>query len=104
MKKTVELALVVFAISFLASCASFNGVVLPEIIPRAEKTFTVNHEGTIEVIGQGHMIVQPKHWLYVQCGRWGGCYMRCRGKTNSCKKIATDSKLDVNYIFSQAGP
>ncbi len=103
MKKTVELALVVFAISFLASCASSNGVVLLEMIPGAEKTFTSNHEETIEIIGQGHMIAQPKHWLYVQCGHWSGCYMRCQGKINSCKKIATDSKLDVDYIFSQAG-
>ncbi len=101
MKNKMKLILMVFAISFLTSCA-YNGVVLPKIIPGAERTFTVNEEGTVEIIGQD-MITEPTHWLYVQCDHWSGCYMRCQGKINSCKKVATDSKLDVGYISSRSG-
>ena len=101
MKNKMKLILMVFAISFLTSCAS-NGVVLPKITSGAERTFTVNEEGTVEIIGQD-MITEPTHWLYVQCDHWSGCYMRCQGKINSCKKVATDSKLNVDYISSRSG-
>lgn len=91
----------VFAISFLTSCAS-NGVVLPKMLPGAEKTFEVNTDGTVEILGQD-MITEPTHWLYVECDHWSGCYMRCQGKIASCKKVAADSQLDVDYIFSRTG-
>jgi len=101
MKKRIGLLLLIFAVSFLTSCAS-NGVVLPKMVPGAEKTFTVNEAGTVEIIGQD-MITEPTHWLYVDCDHWSGCYMRCQGQLQSCKKVATDSTLDVKYIQSRTG-
>ncbi len=102
MKNRMKLILMVFAVSFLTSCAS-SSLVLPKMIPEAEKTFTVNSRtGTVEIIGQD-MTTEPTHWLYAQCDHWSGCYMRCQGKINSCKKITTDFKLGVNHVFSQAG-
>ena len=50
MKKTLRLILIIFVLSFLASCAS-NGVVLPKSKPGAVKTYTVNEEGTVEMLG-----------------------------------------------------
>jgi len=98
MKKTIGLTLIVFAISFLTSCAS-NGLVLPKTIPGAVKTYTVNQEGTVEILGQD-IKTKPTHWLYVQCDHWSGCYMRCQGEINSCKKVVKDSKLLLDYVVS----
>lgn len=101
MKKGMKLVLMIFVISLLASCAS-NGVILPKMVSGTEKTFTVNEKGTVEILGQD-MITEPTHWLYVECDHWSGCYMRCQGKINSCKKVATDSGLEVHYIYSRTG-
>ncbi len=98
MKKGLKLILIVFVLSFLASCAA-KGITLPKTIPGAVKTYTVNEEGTVEILGQD-MTPHPKHWLYVRCDHWSGCYMRCQGKINSCKKIATDSDFLVDYVIS----
>lgn len=103
MKNKVRLILMVFAVSFLTSCASNSGV-LSNISPGAEKNLTVtNDAGTVEITGQD-MTTESTHWLYVECDHWSGCYMRCQGKINSCKKVTTDYKLDVDYTFSQVGP
>jgi hypothetical protein len=101
MKKRMSLILIIFAISFLASCAS-NGVVLPKTIPGAVKTYTVNDEGTVEMLGQD-MKTEPKHWLYISCNHWSGCYMRCQGEIKSCKKVAKDSDFKVDYVVSPSG-
>lgn len=101
MKKRMGLVLIIFAIFFLASCAS-NGVILPKTIPGAVKTYSVNDNGTVEILGQD-MLTEPTHWLYVECEHWSGCYMRCQGQINSCKKVAADSELEVDYTFSQFG-
>jgi hypothetical protein len=101
MKKGISLTLAVFVISFLASCAS-NTLVLPKTIPGAVKTYTVNPEGTVEIMGQD-MKTSPQHWLYVDCDHWSGCYMRCQGEINSCKKVAKDSGFQVDYIASPTG-
>ena len=101
MKKTLRLILIIFVLSFLASCAS-NGVVLPKSKPGAVKTYTVNEEGTVEMLGQD-MKTEPKHWLYISCNHWSGCYMRCQGEIKSCKKVATDSDFKVDYIVSPNG-
>ena len=50
MKKAIELTLIVFVVSFLTSCAS-NGIVLSKTIPGAVKTYTVNQQGTVEILG-----------------------------------------------------
>ena len=98
MKKTIELTLIVFAISFLTSCTS-NGIALPKTIPGTVKTYTVNQEGTVEILGHD-IKTEPKHWLYISCDHWSGCYMRCQGKINFCKKVARDSEFPVDYIVS----
>ena len=98
MKKTIELTLMVFAISFLTSCAS-NGIVLPKTIQGAVKTYTVNQEGTVEILGQD-LKAEPKHWLYIRCDHWSGCYMRCQGEISSCKKVAKDTEFLVDYTVS----
>jgi hypothetical protein len=101
MKKTLGLILIFFAISFLTSCAS-NDIVIPKTIPGDVKTYAVNDGGTVEMLGQD-MTTELKHWLYVRCNHWSGCYMRCQGEINSCKKVAKDSNFKVGYIVSPSG-
>ena len=100
MKKGMELILIIFVISFLTSCAS-NGTALHKTIPGAVKTYTVNQKGTVEILGQD-MKAQPKHWLYIRCNHWSGCYMHCQGEIKSCKKVAKDSEFLVGYVVSPA--
>jgi len=100
MKKGMELILIIFVISFLNSCAS-NGAALHKTIPGAVKTYTVNQKGTVEILGQD-MKAQSKHWLYIRCNHWSGCYMRCQGEIKSCKKVAKDSEFLVGYVVSPA--
>ena len=95
MKKTIELTLIVFAISFLTSCTS----AIPKTIPGTVKTYTVNQEGTVEILGHD-IKTEPKYWLYIRCDHWSGCYMRCQGKINFCKKVARDSEFPLDYIVS----
>ena len=87
-----------FAIFFLTSCAP-NSIILPKTLHGVVKTYTVNDKGTVEILGQD-MTTEPMHWLYVECGHWSGCYMRCQGKVKSCKKVVIDYKLDVDHIIS----
>jgi hypothetical protein len=101
MKKILGLTLIVFAISFLSACAS-NDLVLPKTIAGDVKTYTVNDQGTVEMLGQD-MKTAKKHWLYVRCNHWSGCYMRCQGEINSCKKVAKDAQLKVDYVVSPDG-
>ena len=98
MKKAIELTLIVFVVSFLTSCAS-NGTALHKTIPGAVKTYTVNQKGTVEILGQD-MKAQSKHWLYIRCNHWSGCYMRCQGEIKSCKKVARYSNFLVEYVGS----
>ena len=98
MKKRIELILFVFAISFLVSCAG-QEVVLSKTVPGVVKTYTVNDRGTVEILNQD-LSVEPRHWLYINCNHWSGCYMRCQGKLKSCKKVAKDSNFKVDYTYS----
>ncbi len=97
MRKRMQFVLLVFAITFLTSCGS-HGMVHLKPSPGAEKIYTVNDSGTVEILGQD-MKLEPTHWLYVECEHWSGCFMRCQGKKSSCKRVAIDSKLDVDYIL-----
>jgi hypothetical protein len=111
MKKRIQLILFIFAISFLTSCTSIqkinnfftisNGIVLPKTITGTVKTYSVNEKGTVEILGQKN--INDMHWLYVECGYWSGCYMRCQGQVDSCKKVARGSKIEVEYILSRSG-
>ena len=111
MKKRMALVIIIFAISFLTSCTSMqklnnffsmnNGVVLPKTNPDAVKTYSINDKGTVEILGQE--MIKDTHWLYVKCDYWSGCYMRCQGQIDSCKRVARDSQIQVDYIFSRSG-
>jgi hypothetical protein len=101
MEKRMGLILMVFTIFFLTSCAS-NSIILPKTLQGMVKTYTVNDEGTVEILGQ-NMAIEPMHWIYVECDHWSGCYMRCQGKIKSCEKVAIDYKLDLDHIFSDNG-
>jgi hypothetical protein len=101
MKKRMELIFIVFTIFFITSCAS-NSIIIPKTLQVMVKTYTVNDNGTVLVLGQD-MTTKPMHWLFIECDHWSGCYMRCQGKIKSCKKIVIDYKLDVDYIFSDNG-
>ena len=102
MKKNMSLILMFFAITFLTSCASngtfnpSNGILVPKN-PGSLKNYSVNDKGTVEILGQKN--ITDMHWMYVECDYWSGCYMRCQGKIDSCKQVATDSK----YIHSRPG-
>ena len=109
MKENIKLILMIFIILFLTSCASngmfsaSNGIfsaadgILVSKNPGSVKTFSVNDKGTVEILGQKR--ITNMHWFYVECDHWSGCYMRCEGKIDSCKQVATDSK----YIYSRPG-
>jgi hypothetical protein len=101
MKKRMRLILMVFAIFFLTSCTS-NSIILPNTLHGMVKSYTVSDNGTVEILGQ-NMTTEPMHWLYIECDHWSGCYMRCQGKVNSCKKVVINYKLDLNNIFSDNG-
>jgi hypothetical protein len=111
MKKIMELVIIIFAISFLTSCSSIqkinnfftieNGIVLPNAAPGTAKYFSINEKGTVEITGQ-HRITDT-HWLYVKCDYWSGCYMRCQGQIDSCKQVAKDSQIEIEYILSRPG-
>ena len=102
MKKNMAFILMFFAITFLTSCASNgifntpNGILVPKN-PGSFKNYSVNDKGTVEILGQKN--ITDMHWMYVECDYWSGCYMRCQGKIDSCKQVATDSK----YIHSRPG-
>jgi len=96
MKKGMGLFLLVIVISFLTSCGP--SIIMPKTIQGVVKTYTINPQGTVEIIGQ-EMLTET-HWLFVDCDHWSGCYMRCQGEINSCKKVATDSKLVIENISS----
>ena len=101
MKKRKTLLLMFFAVFFLTSCTP-NSIIVPNTLHGMVKTYTVNDEGTVEILGQD-MTTEPMHWLYIECDHWSGCYMRCQGKVKSCKKVVIDYKLDVDHIFSDNG-
>ena len=100
MKKRMRLILMVFAIFFLTSCTS-NSIILPNTLHGMVKSYTVSDNGTVEILGQE--MIKDTHWLYVKCDYWSGCYMRCQGQIDSCKRVAKNSQIEVEYIFSRSG-
>ncbi len=41
-----------------------------------------------------------RHWVYIKCNHWAGCYMRCIGKLNSCEALAKSASWEEIYLFS----
>ena len=37
-------------------------------------------------------------WVDVECDHWAGCFMRCDGPKQQCRKLAEDSNFTVNSI------
>jgi hypothetical protein len=95
MKKKLGLILMVFAISFLTSCAS-NDILISKN-PGSANNYSVNDKGTVEILGE--KTITDMHWMYVECDHWSGCYVRCQGQLDSCKQVETESK----YIHTRPG-
>ena len=59
-----------------------------------------------DVIGGSVVIKNSKpkdmarHWVFVKCDHWAGCYMRCVGKLNICEKLAATVAWEEIYLFS----
>lgn len=117
MKKGMVLLGAMISIFLLNSCASGDAccntkeepikhIVIPEAVeipqtfPGADKIFTVNNVGTVEII-ENDIKSQSMHWLFVSCEHWSGCYMRCQGPKKTCKSIAKKSDLKVSHILSR---
>ena len=46
-----------------------------------------------------------RHWVFISCDHWAGCYMRCIGKLKACEKLAETVSWKEIYLFSdKAGP
>ncbi len=41
-----------------------------------------------------------RHWVYMKCDHWAGCYMRCIGRLNACEYIAETVSWKELYLFS----
>jgi len=59
-------------------------------------------------VGQGEVLTPPgnenkevKHWLFVECDYWAGCYMPCLGTLKACLNVAQKAKWTVISVFSQ---
>ena len=98
MNKGIVLLGTISALFLFTSCAS-NHAGVPKAFPGSPEIFKVNNAGTVEV-KVDNIKNQPMHWIFVSCNHWSGCYMRCQGKINSCKKVARDSEFPVDYIVS----
>ena len=40
-----------------------------------------------------------RQWIYVDCGYWAACFMRCDGASNQCKQLAKDSHFSILSVF-----
>ena len=59
----------------------------------------VNGKKTVEIVPQGKN--KFSNWLYLSCDYIFGCYMRCEGPVNSCMKVATFGKFNMQYIMTK---
>ena len=41
-----------------------------------------------------------RHWVYIKCEHWAGCYLRCIGRLNACEKLAKTVSWEEIYLFS----
>ena len=91
----------IFALFFLTSCTSTE-TIAPKAFSGSAEIFKVNNAGTVVV--KGYNKEQPMHWVFVECeNQLRGCYMRCQGQIDSCKRVAKNSQIEVEYIFSRSG-
>ena len=52
---------------------------------------------TVQIKGEDtHSI--SRWWIDVECDYWAGCFMRCDGSKQQCRKLAEDSNFTVNSI------
>jgi hypothetical protein len=58
-----------------------------------------NREKTVEIISQEKNA--STHWLYLNCNYIFGCYMRCEGPIDSCRKVASIGQFDIKYVVSK---
>ena len=79
--------------------------------PKAERlegkmTSSIDHEivkdkfdlnDTAQIKGEENHSMS-RWWIDVECDYWAGCFMRCDGSKQQCRKIAEDSNFTVNSI------
>ena len=84
----------------LSSCSTI--LIKPEgsIVTVNYRITGENHsEKTVEILAQEKN--KFSHWLYLSCDYIFGCYMRCEGPVNSCMKVATFGKFNMQYIMTK---
>lgn len=59
-------------------------------------------------IGDHEVLTPPKnedesykHWLFVECDHWAGCYMPCKGTLKQCLNIAHKANWTVISVHSR---
>jgi len=80
--------------------------------PKAERlegkmSSSINHDIVTDKIDLNDTVVirgEEKHsvsrwWIDVECDYWAGCFMRCDGSKQQCRKLAEDSSFTVNSIL-----
>ncbi len=65
---------------------------------RPDIRYTIN-KGSV-LINDTRPEDMKRHWVFVTCDHWAGCYMRCIGKLNSCENLAKTVAWDELYLFS----
>ena len=73
--------------------------------PKAERisgklVSDIEHEvvdGTA-VIEDREKYSSSRWWVDVECDYWAGCFMRCDGTKQQCRKLAEDANFTVNSI------
>ena len=98
MKKVTVLLQAILIPLFLTSCAS-HGTTVPKAFTGSAEIFQVDDTGTVKVKGY-NLKYQPKHWAFVHCDYWTGCYIRCQGPKKICKSIAEKSDLKIINILT----
>lgn len=99
----MERRVLLIAVSVLSLCLFFGGV--NTAVADNSQTTGIT-ERYWDVIGGSVVIKNSKpkdmarHWVFVKCDHWAGCYMRCVGKLNICEKLAATVAWEEIYLFS----
>ena len=90
-------------VGLLSLCLFFGGV----SAAFADNGRAVGSDEKYWDVIKGSVVIQntePKnmkrHWVFVKCDHWAGCYMRCVGKLSICEKLADTVAWKEIYLFS----
>ncbi len=79
---------------FFAGCTTLTGTA--GHAPADPEYQVVN--GTVVVTEKTDPMV---HWIFVKCDHWAGCYVRCEGSKNHCRKVAAAVEPERHLEFSE---